>query len=329
MFTLLSTSFKVVASQGINLGTAAVLLLFTLFLLYISAYAIVRNRKKKAAEPAAEPQPEEKTIKPKMKGYDRCELNEIMGYDFIQTQYIGGSTIKEKEEQEQKENRGEKKSYAESRSTETTEINESVIGVTGTDSNIPKDEPEETPAERKKRLAEQAAMKAQEEHTKAAAQNDVPEEEIPEEFIDKPRGDFAGVEEITEAWPENMDSCWETEDEPDPISGDWQEEFATEDQKAEMTDATGIIEENDEEDAEVMNNLAGEPEDREQMNALLMNSSVFKDIIDPAAFDAAIDDQDGTESHKQFFLEQLRDEYVSQNQSKPSNETENENSDNQ
>lgn len=326
MLTLLSFSFKDVASQGINLGAAAVLLLFFLFLLYISVYAIVRNRKKKTAEP----QQEEKTIKPKMKGYDQCELNEIMGYDFIQTQYIGEKN-KEKGEQEKNEDRGEKKSYAESRSNETTEINESVIGVTGTESNIPKDEPEETPAEHKKRLAEQAAMKAQEEHTKAAAKKDVPveeipEEEIPEQFIDKPRGDMANAEEVNEEWPENMDSWLETDEEPDPISGDWQEEFATEDQKAEMADAAGLIDENDEEDAEVMNNLAGEPEDRKQMNALLMNSSAFKDMIDPDAFDAAIDDQDGTESHKQFFLEQLRDEYVGQIQSKPS---ENENSDTQ
>lgn len=139
----------------VNLLIAIVGAVGTFIIIYCTIYLVfVRPRKKVKSEA---PKTEEKkdtengTFKPNLKGYNNCDLNDIMGYDFIQ---ILSSDNKEKEDSENSSEQSEgagrsaedkPKSFASSTGVGMTEgINESTMGVTGKDKdNDDSEEPEQ------------------------------------------------------------------------------------------------------------------------------------------------------------------------------------------
>ena len=249
MLTAILTLMKDSTSQGITLGTVAVLLVATFFLLYIPVYAVViRPRRKVKAEDKEEEKPKEKTIKPKMPEYNQCSLNEIMGYDFIQTKYISG---KEKGQPEQQPAESKPKSFADSTGIGMTEgnINESVIGVTGREGTAPQDEPAETPEERAKREAQKAAQLEQEKRLKMIEEEnkEIGEDDIPMKL----EGDMELL--YNTDWPEEISP-------EDEMSNDWAAPYDD-----------GTYEGNAEPDAEDMDNLAGAPQQPELYEDILMD----------------------------------------------------------
>ena len=281
MLTAILTAAKEAASQGLTIGTVAILLVVTFFLLYIPVYAVFIRPRRRNPEVKQEEKDTrtEKTIKPKMPEYNQCSLNEIMGYDFIQTQYIGG---KDKAEAESTANNAPK-SFADSVGIGTTEgqINESVIGVTGRESSTPQDEPVESPEERKKREAEKAAQLEQEKRLKEI--EEAKKEINKDEDSIKLEGDMADL--YNTDWPEDAYS-------EEEMGDGW---------AAPYDDRNGEYIENDEEDAEEMNELAGAPKDQENYDKL-MEADLFEQ------------DGKGVSSSQEAFLERLnyKDEYVSQ-----------------
>lgn len=175
---------------GLNKLVTALLLAVTMLLLYIPTYAIVRNRRKQTGvhnekdEPAPAEADQPKGFKGKLKGYDSCELNDIIGYDFIQTININAET---KTAEPQKEI----VTFKNDADRENSGLNEKVMGVTGRESNIPQDQPEETPEERKKREIDEAVLEAQKDiarkQIEMRKQDDTPvqEDTVPIDIVDE------------------------------------------------------------------------------------------------------------------------------------------------
>lgn len=287
MLTAILTAAKDAASQGITLGTVAVLLVVTFFLLYIPVYAVfIRPRKRKAKErQEGKGAQKEKNIKPKMPEYNQCSLNEIMGYDFIQTQYIGN---KDKDETESPAGSAPK-SFADSVGIGTTEgqINESVIGVTGRESATPQDEPVESPEDRKKREAQKTAQLEQEKRLKEI--EEAKKEIAKDEDSIKLEGDMADL--YNTDWPEDAGYSG------DEMGSGW---------AAPYDDRYGEYVDNSDEDADEMNSLADVPKDQES----------YDKVVEALLFEQ---DGKGVSSSQETFLERLnfKDEYVSQPHSEP------------
>lgn len=133
----------------LNIAIAVVMVIMTLLVMRMIYYMVFIKDKRSQEK-------DEPTPKKKRKEFNHCELNDIMGYDFIQIKTIPKENEKTKEENERP------RSFADSKGIGMT--TERIVGTTGRDSYTINDEPIPDKQTREiEKQNEELAQKAREE----------------------------------------------------------------------------------------------------------------------------------------------------------------------